>query len=447
MKRLLLLLLLAPASFVVAQPAANMVDGVAAVVGKNIVLISDVESQYYQYIQQGTPDFPDLRCRILDQLLLNKLLMHQADIDSLVVSDEQVAQKIDQNLSYYIQQMGGADKIEQFYGKSIPEIKEDFKPIVRDQLMAAQMRSNVTKSVTVSPADIKKFYSEIPPDSLPFINAEIEYSQILYHVPVSEEQKKAAKDQLLELRTRIVNGEDFGALAALYSQDMGSARQGGELGFLNRGELVPAFEAVAFRLKNTTTVSDIVETPFGFHIIQLVERRGDQINVRHILIKSKNTAKDVENARKFMDSVATAIHDGKLKFEEAAEEYSSDKDSKMNGGLVMNPSSGSSSWQVDQLDPSLLFEFDKMSVGQVSNAVYTTTRETDDAFRIVYLKKRTDPHRLNMQDDYQKLQELTMEDKQQKALETWRNKKKFLTYIRIAEEYRSCEIIQDWMTQ
>jgi peptidyl-prolyl cis-trans isomerase SurA len=148
-----------------------------------------------------------------------------------------------------------------------------------------------------------------------------------------------------------------------------------------------------------------------------------------------------------MDSVATAIHDGKLKFEEAAEEYSSDKDSKMNGGLVMNPSSGSSSWQVDQLDPSLLFEFDKMSVGQVSNAVYTTTRETDDAFRIVYLKKRTDPHRLNMQDDYQKLQELTMEDKQQKALETWRNKKKFLTYIRIAEEYRSCEIIQDWMTQ
>lgn len=443
MKRLLLLLILFPC-ILKAQPAPAVVDGVAAVVGKNIVLISDVESQYYQFIQSGQSDLPDLRCRILDQLLLNKLLMHQADVDSLVVTEEQISQKIDQNLNYYIQQMGGPEKIEQFYGKSIPEIREDFKPIVRDQLLASQMKNNITKNVTVSPADIKQFYKEIPPDSLPFINTEIEYAQILYHVPVTEEQKNAAREQLLALRKRIIDGEDFGALAALYSQDKGSARQGGELGFLNRGELVPAFEAVAFRLKNTSTVSEIVETPFGFHIIQLVERRGDKINVRHILIKPKNTPADVDNARKLMDSVATAIQSGSLKFEDAAELYSSDKDSKNNGGLVMNPESGSPRWSVEQLDAGLLFEIDKMQVGQVSNAVYTSTREAEDAFRILQLKKRSEPHRLNMEDDYQKLQELTLEDKKQKAVETWRNKKKALTYIRISEDYRNCEILQDW---
>ncbi len=443
MKKLLPVIFLFFVRFTYAQP--QTIDGVAAVVGKNVVLISDVESQYNDFIRQGSPDLPDLRCRILDQLLLNKLLLHQADLDSLVVTDEQVLQKIDQNLNYYIQQMGGTDKIEKFYGKSIPEIKEDFKPIVKDQLMAAQMKNNVTKGVTASPADIKEFYKEIPPDSLPLINTEFEYAQILYKVPLSEEKKKAARETLTKLRERILNGEDFGALAVLYSQDKGSARMSGELGFLNRGDLVPEFEAVAFRLKNTSVVSEIVETQFGFHIIQLVERRGDQINVRHILIKAENTSEDIQKAKVLMDSVAKSIHTGVLKFAEAAEKYSTDKDSKMNGGLVMNPASGSPKFSADQLDPSLLFQFDKMSPGDVSDAVYTTTRETDDAFRIVYLKKRTEPHRLNLQDDYQQLQELTLNDKQQKAVEAWRNKKKSLTYVRIADDYKSCAVLKDWL--
>ena len=444
MKRILLLLLFAT-SVSLAQPPAT-IDGVAAVVGKNIVLISDVESQYIQFRQQGTEDFPDLRCRILDQLLLNKLLLHQADLDSLVVTDEQVMQKIDQNLNYYTQQMGGADKLERFYGKSIPELREEFKPVVRDQLMAQQMQGQITKSVTVSPAEIKKFYEEIPADSLPYINAELEYAQIVHHVPVNEAEKTIAKEYIKELRERVLKGEDFSTLAVLYSKDKESARNGGELGFLNRGDLVPAFEAVAFRLKSTEAVSEIVETQFGYHIIQLIERRGEKINVRHILVKPETTPADVESAKKLMDSVATEIRAGKLSFSDAAEKFSDDTDTKMNGGNAINSASGSTRFQADQVDPTILFQFDKMSPGEVSPAVYTTTRDGKEAFRILMLKSRTEPHRLNMQDDYQKLQELALNDKQQKTIESWRDKKKSLAYIRVADEYKNCELIKDWLT-
>lgn len=445
MKSLLLFLLFLITAFANAQPPST-VDGVAAVVGRNIVLISDVESQYIQFRQQGTEDYPDLKCRILDQLLLNKLLLHQADLDSLVVTDEQVMQKIDQNLNYYIQQMGGAERLESFYGKSIPELREEFKPVVRDQLMAQQMQAQITKNVTVSPAEIKKFYEEIPPDSLPYINAELEYAQIVHHVPVSEEEKTKAREYLTELRNRVLKGEDFSTLAVLYSKDKESARKGGELGFLNRGDLVPAFEAVAFRLKSTEAVSEIVETQFGYHIIQLIERRGEKINVRHILVKPETTPADIDAAKRLMDSVATEISSGSLTFSDAAEKFSDDTDTKMNGGTAINPSSGSSRFQADQVDPSVLFQFDKMSPGDISPAVYTTTRDGKEAFRILKLKSRTEPHRLNMEDDYQKLQELTLNDKQQRAIESWRDKKKSLAYIRVADEYKSCELIQDWIS-
>jgi peptidyl-prolyl cis-trans isomerase SurA len=426
---------------------SNVVDQVAAVVGSNIILRSEIESQYQQYLQQGNYGNESVKCKILDQMLLNKLLVHQANVDSIVVDESQVMQKIDNNMAYFIQQIGSAEKLEQFYGKSIPELKEEFKPIVRDQLLAQQMQSKVTKSVTSSPADVKAFYNDIPKDSLPLINAEVEYSQIIYNIPISKEERDNAHTQIKEIRDRITKGEDFSTLAILYSQDIESAKQGGALGFVNRGDLVPAFEATAFRLKNTTEISEIVETQFGFHIMQLIERRGEKINVRHILIKPKTQAEDLVKGQQFMDSIAIQIRSGKITFAAAAEKFSDDTDTKMNGGNVMNTTNGATRFESDQVDPTVLFMLDKMTIGEVSNENLTTTREGKQAYRILYLKTRVEPHQMNLTDDYQKLQELTLNDKQNKTLEQWRNKKKALTYIKIADEYLACPELNDWTAE
>jgi len=424
-----------------------VVDQIAGIVGDKIILRSEIEAQYQQYSQQGNYGGDELRCKILDQLLLNKLLLHQANIDSLVVTEDQINQKIENNLSYYIQQLGSVEKLESFYGKSVPEIKQEFKPLVRDQLLTQQMQGKVTKNITASPADVKSFYDQVPKDSLPTINAEVEYAQIVHNVTVSEEQKSAAKQQLNDIRQRILKGEEFSTLAILYSQDIESAKQGGELGFVNRGDLVPTFEVVAFHLKNKTEISEVVETPYGYHIMQLIERRGEKINIRHILIKPSTNAEDVLKAQNLMDSVALKIKDGKLSFAQAAEQFSDETETKLNAGNAINNVNGSTKFESDQVDPIVLFQLDKMNLGEISNPMAITTKEGKQAYRILSLKTRTAPHLLNMTDDYQKLQESALTDKQQKTLEAWRNKKKYLTYIKIADEYKSCESIKDWTSQ
>lgn len=449
-KRLSLLVLFiacgwAPVSH--AQPGTErrVVDQIIAVVGNNIILLSDLEAQTQQAMPQTNLRGDALRCRVLDQLLLQKLLLHQADVDSITVSDDQVEQKINQNMSYFIQQIGSVEALEKYYGKSVAELKEEFRPVVRDQLLVQQMQSKLTGSVTASPADVKSFMDNVPEDSLPLINAEVEYAQILMKVPVSKGEKQSSREQIEALRTRIINGDDFGTLAVLYSQDKESAKQNGELGFVNRGDLVPEFEAVAFRLKNATEVSEIVESPFGFHIIQLIERRGERINCRHILIRPKVTPADVLATQLRADSLVSALRAGTTTFSKAAEEFSDDKDSKLNEGNVINPATGSTRFEPDQVDPMLLFQLDKMEPGDISSPLPGSTREGDQVFRIVMLKARTKPHRLNIRDDYQRIQELALSDKQNRILENWRNKKKGLTYIRIVEEHLVCPELQDWV--
>jgi peptidyl-prolyl cis-trans isomerase SurA len=444
---LALMLLMIPGMPVMAQPGnEKVIDQVAAVVGSNIILLSDIENQYQQLIQQTTLRGDELRCKILDQFLLNKLLLHQAGVDSVDATDDQVEQKINQNLSYFIGQIGSVEKLEAYYGKTVTELKEEFRPKIREQLVIQQMQGKVTGGITASPADVKRFFESIPPDSLPLINAEVEYAQILRKVPVSAEEKKIAREKLEEIRDRIQKGEEFSTLAILYSQDTESAKQGGELGFVNRGDLVPEFESAAFRLKNTTELSPIIETQFGFHLIQLIERRGERINCRHILIHAKVSAEDRLKTQLEMDSLSKDLRAGKITFADAAEKFSDDKDSKMNAGNVVNPATGASRFESDQVDPNVLFMLDKMEVSEISNPVLTTTREGDSAYRIIQLKARTLPHRLNLKDDYQRLQELALQDKQNTALESWRNKKKKLTYIRLSDDYRNCPDLKDWIT-
>lgn len=428
----------------VAQTGKTL-DAVIATVGNKIILDSEIETQYHQFLSQGNYADEKIKCRILEQALLNKLLLHQAIIDSIAVSDAQVDEKINRNIDYYIKQFGSKEKLEAFYGKTIMEIKEEYRPLIKEQLQIQSMQQKITKDVTVSPADIREFYQKIPPDSLPFINSEIEYAQIQITVAVSPKEKQRVREQLKQYRQRVLNGEDFAALAVLYSQD-GSARKGGELGFQERGNLVPEYEAAAFKLK-PGEVSDIVETKFGFHLIQMIDRKGEQFNTRHILIKPKVSSEDIETARIKTDSIYNLIISNTVSFDEAATRYSDDNDTKNNGGNVFNPQTGNTRFETDQVDPAVFFHLDKLRPGEITEPILTQTPEGNQVFRIYKLKSRTEPHRLNIEQDYQKLQEIVLESKSNAALAEWVKRKRKSVHVNISEKYKNCNGLALWLNQ
>lgn len=425
------------------QPG-QIIDQVAGVVGDKILLKSEIEVQLKQIVSQGVDENQELRCRVVDQMLTNKLLLNQAILDSLEITDAQVNNELDRRIGYMVNQIGSESKLEEYYEKSIPEIRDEFKPLIKEQLLMQRMQSEVTKSVAISPADVKDFYNSIHPDSLPFINAEMEYAQIVINVPVSASEKTRVREQLDGYRKRIISGEDFSTLAILYSQD-GSARNGGELGFVGRGDLVPEFESVAFRLRKGD-VSEVVETKFGFHIIQLIERRGEQINVRHILIKPTFGQKEINETFAKADSIYKQIKSDSLLFSEAAQKFSNDNDSRFNGGNVVNPKNGITRFEADEVDPTVFFQLDKMTVGEISPPIQSLSTEGNTAFRILQLKTRAKPHSANLTDDYQRIQEATLAEKENKALIEWIKKKKKTTYVQVADDYKSCKNLTYWFT-
>jgi len=427
-----------------AQPE-QIIDQVAAVIGNKILLKSEIETQYEQIIEQGSTRSEELKCRIIDQLLINKLLLNQAILDSVEVSDAQVDNELDRRIGYMVNQIGSEARLEEYYEKSILEIRDEFKPLIKEQLLVQSMQSTVTRNISVSPADVKEFYNSIPPDSLPFINAEMEYSQIVINVPVSAEEKKNVKDKLEGYRQRVLGGEDFSTLAILYSQD-GSARNGGELGFVNRGDLVPEFESSAFKLRKGE-VSEIVETKFGFHIIQLIERRGEQINVRHILIKPSFGTADINRTFATADSIYKLIESDTLSFSLAAQKYSDDNDSRFNGGNVVNPKNGTTRFEADEVDPSVFFQLDKMSPGETSPPIQSLSAEGNTAFRILYLKTRSAPHKANLTTDYQRIQQATTTEKENKALVDWVKKKKSTTFVQVTEDLKVCKNMEYWFVE
>ena len=427
-----------------AQPE-QIIDQVSAVIGNKILLKSEIETQYEQILEQGNSPSEDLKCRITDQLLINKLLLNQAILDSIEVSDAQVDNELDRRIGYMVNQIGSEERLEEYYEKSILEIRDEFKPLIKEQLLVQAMQSNVTKNISVSPADVKEFYNSIPPDSLPFINAEMEYAHIVINVPVSAEEKKNVKDRLEGYRQRVLGGEDFATLAILYSQD-GSARNGGELGFVNRGDLVPEFESSAFKLRKGE-VSEIVETKFGFHIIQLIERRGEQINVRHILIKPTFGSADINKTFAKADSIYHQIKSDSLSFSLAAQKFSDDNDSRFNGGNVVNQKTGTTRFEADEVDPAVFFQLDKMSAGEISTPIQSLSAEGNTAFKILFLKTRSAPHTANLTTDYQRIQLATTTEKENKALVDWVKKKKRTTYVQVTEDLKTCKNLDYWFVE
>ncbi len=425
--------------------AQQVVDQVMAVVGNKIILKSDIEKQYIQYLAQAGGESEESRCAIFDQILLQKLLLNQAEIDSVTVTEGQVEGELDRRMRFYIRQIGSEEKLEQYFHTTIRELKAEFRDVIKDQLMVQMMQSKITKEVTASPNDVRSFFEKIPADSVPYIDAELEIAQIMRVPPVTNEEKQAIRDQLEEYRKKILAGEgDLAVYAALYSQDQVTAKKGGELGFFERGTMVPEFEAAAFNLK-PGDVSPVIETKFGFHILQLIERRGDQINVRHLLLQPKTTDEGMRRCVNTLDSIQKAITSGTISFEDAAEKFSDDAETKYNGGLLINPETNTSHLSPDKMDRVLFFQVDTMELNRVSAPLQMTTSEGKTAFRIVMVKSRTKPHKANLKDDYQRIQEVALSEKQNRALMEWIKKKQKTTYINIVDNFDNCELLKQWV--
>lgn len=422
----------------------KVVDEIVGIVGSHPVYWSDVEAQLAQARVNGmTGDPTIMRCNIFEQLMFQKLLVNQAEIDSLVVSNEQVDGELDRRLRYYIQQFGSQQKLEEFYDKSINAFKDELREPLRQEILAQQAQGKIVENVKITPNETKDFFRKIPADSIPLIPTEYEIGEIVKKPVVGASQLKEAKEKLQMLRDRILKGEKFTTLAVLYSEDPGSATKSGELGFFGKGAMAPEFESAAFSLKNKGDISEIIKTKFGFHLLQLIERKGDQVNVRHILIIPKVSPDDLVLAGAKLDSISNLIRLDSITFEKAAMKFSDDP-GKVNGGLMQSQNTGNTSLAADELDPKVFFVIDKMQPGEVSTSVPYTTEDGTQAYRLLYLKTRTTPHRANMKDDYNKIQEWALESKKQKAVTKWIGMKSKSAYIRIGERFRDCDFQYEW---
>ena len=362
----------------------QIIDEIVGVVGDNIILRSDVETQRLQAEQQGAPQGENFECQLVEDLLFQSLLLHQADVDTVEIGEDQIEGELNRRMGFFIQQLGSAERLEEFYGKSTREIKDELRDLLRDQLRAQQVQNGLTSDVAVTPSEVRKYFNDIPKDSLPLINSEAELAHLVIRPEVSQEQIDAVKKKLNDMRKQIVSGEkSFRTQAVLYSQD-GSAKDGGELGFINRSDLVSEFAGVAFGLKKDE-ISGIVETEYGFHLIQMIERRGEQINVRHILLKPEVEAEQLVAAEQKLDSIRGLIESDSLTFEQAVARFSNDDDTKNGNGVILNPNTGSARFPMDQIDPQLFFVIDKMEQGDLSKPVLYNDRN-GKAYRIVLLK-------------------------------------------------------------
>jgi len=431
------------------QAQVQTIDKVVAVVGGNIILKSDIEMQYAQYLSEGNRDDPSVKCMILEQLLTNKLLTQQAVIDSIEVTEDEVDDNINNRLRYMTRQAGGQEQLEKFLNRSLLQYKEEMRPAVKEQLIAQKMQAKITEKTSVTPNEVKKFFERIPKDSLPNYNTEVEIGEVVVYPKLNKEEKQPFYDRAESLRRGIMAGDDFGTMARLYSQDPGSASSGGDLGFFDRNMMAKEFTAVAFRMK-PGEISKVFETEFGFHFLQVLERRGEQVRARHILIGVKPNETSLERAKKHIDSIYTQVVEKKLPFSTAASLYSDNELSKYNGGMMLNAQNQQSRTTyipVDQLDAADFSAIDTLKAGQYSKPFEFTDPQTKKVgYRFLYLKSKTEPHQASLERDYAKIKELAENDKLNRTVSEWFEERRKTTYIRIDDEFLTCSELKDWIT-
>ncbi|MCK9179677.1 MAG: peptidylprolyl isomerase [Bacteroides sp.] len=438
-KLLLLLVFILNGFFLQAQ--TNVIDEVVWVVGDEAILKSEVEEARLHALSQGQKFDRDPYCVIPEQLAVQKLFLNQAAIDSVEVSESEVIQQVDFLTNQYIEAIGSREKMEEYFNKTSTEIREAMRDNARDGLTVQKMQQTLVGEVKVTPAEVRRYFNDLPSDSIPYIPTQVEVQIITHQPKVSIAEEERIKKELRDYTERINNGEiSFSTLARLYSEDKLSAIKGGELGFEGRGQLVPEYANVAFNLQDPNKVSKIVESEFGFHIIQLIEKRGDRVNTRHILLKPRIDPEDLEAGVLRLDSIADDIRRDKFSFDDAASILSHDKDTRNNYGLLPNPYTGTARFEMQQLPQEIAKVVDKMKVGEISDA-FTMINEKDgkEICVIVKLRSRIDGHKATISDDYQSLKEIVLSKKTDEMIDQWILKKQKETYVRINEGWRDCE--------
>ena len=438
MKRFFLIIIIATCSMII---NAQEIDKIIAIIGDEIVLRSEVENQYLQYISQGVTSNEELRCEILEDLMTQKLLIFSCKQDSISVTKEEIEQEVETRVNYYVDQIGSIEKVEQYFEKDIYQIKKVLSELVEDQFLIQRMQSSITKDVKITPFDVNEFYDKMDKSELPLIEDRYKLSQIIVKPKMSEDQINKLTDRLNAFRKRVLNGEDFKVLAALYSDDPGSANNGGEIGFVSRGTFVPEFEKVAFRLKKGE-VSEIVKTNFGYHIIQLIERRGDQVNVRHILLKPKYSSTSLQNARLRIDSIYNKIKNNEISFSQAIKSYSDD-DTKNNNGLLINPSNGSSTYTIAELGSSIKYLIEGLNEDDFTKPVKVESNE-GSIYRILNVVEKISSHTANLDLDYDFFQTQALNFKKQEKLDEWIEKRIKNTYVELKEIDKNCKSSYKW---
>jgi peptidyl-prolyl cis-trans isomerase SurA len=367
-------------------------------------------------------------------------LLAKAETDSVVVEDAQVKSELDRRMNYFAQQIGSEKKLEEYYNKPIKQLKEDLRPQVKEQLVQQKMQEEIAGKVTVTPREVRQYFNRIPKDSLPYYSTEVEVGQIIKYAKVNSSAKQATQAKLNDLRARILAGESFEELAKQHSEDPGSGAQGGYLGFFKRKELVPEYEAAALRLE-PGQLSPVVESQFGFHLIQLIERKGDQYSTRHILLKPATGTTDANEAAKELTKLRRRILADSITFTKAAKDNSDDKTAGANGGLIQNREDGSTYLPLDRLDPAIFFTIDTMKVGSITPPIPYRTDDGKDAMRIIWLKSNTPPHQANFKDDYQKLSQAALAEKKNKALDEWFKQNRGSVFIEVDPQYANCKLL------
>ena len=421
---------------------AQVIDKIIAKVDNQIVLKSEYDQAYAQMTAQKQSFMSrDIRCSVIETLIINKLMLAKAEIDSVTVDRDAVDSELDRRMDYFVAQVGGdPKKLEEYYGKTLDQLKIELRKMVREQMIIQKMQEEITQKAKITPAEVKKFFNEIPSDSLPFFSTEVEVGQIVIIPEISREQKREAKELAQQIRERILAGEDFCALAKTYSEDPGSAENCGVIGWFQKGQLVTPYEGAALSLKEGET-SPVTESEYGFHVIQLLERRGNEFNTRHILIKPSTTSEDIESSSKFLDSLRTQILSDSISFEMAAYKYSDDKATKSTGGLFSDPEFGGSKIPLENLDPAIFFIIDTMNVGGISKPLPYRIENETEAVRIIYYKTKIPPHKASLKDDYQKIYKAALSEKKNNEINQWFDNTKNEVFINVDPEFQDCDIL------
>ena len=419
----------------------NVIDEVIWIVGEEAVLRSEVEEERLRAQYEGQPIAGDPYCVIPEQLAIQKLFLHQAELDSIEVNESSVSSQVDMRMNYYISQIGSKEKMEEYFRKTSSEIREEMMTMVRNQMIIQQMQAKLTENINPTPAEIRRYYNSLPQDSIPMVPAQVEVQILSIEPSVPLEETERIKTRLREFTERVHSGNaDFGMLARLYSEDVESAKRGGELGFVGKGQLVSEFANVAFNLTDPKRVSRIVQTEYGYHIIQLIEKKGDRINCRHILLKPRVSVDDKVRAVERLDSIRGLVVDSGMPFELAVAQFSEDKNTMMSGGTMTNMNTGASKFEYQDLPAEIAKQIYVLKEGEVSQPFAMVDRtKNKEICAIVRLKSKRDAHKANLVDDFQVIRDMYEQKLSGELIDKWIRDKQQEIYVSIDPAWRGCD--------